>query len=198
MATQSLPHLNKANLALHSVATREESRYSLNYLLLNGCGSVATNGHLLAAVGYPQVDGKPQEIDKDHTQFLGRDDAIEAFRACKKGSSAIEAEGELLVLNRTAETRFKFSRYDDDKEDLVFSDYARVMPDQEPKAKVRVNAKLLADLLKIALELHKPNTGEYVGMAPIDISIYGEGQAVRIDAESDDGQTLRAVVMPMK
>ncbi len=199
MATPSLPHLNKANLALHSVATREESRYSLNYILVNGVGTVATNGHLLAEVSYPAgPDGKAADVPKDHVQFLGRDDAIEAFRACKKGSSAIVAEDELLVLNRTAESRFKFSRYDDDKKDLVFPQYERVMPDEEPKAKVRVNAKLLADLLKIALELHKPNTGHYKGAAPIDISIYDEGQAMRLDAESDDGQTLRAVLMPMK
>ena len=44
MDTPSLPQLNKANLAVHHAATREESRYALNCVLVNGVGTVATDG----------------------------------------------------------------------------------------------------------------------------------------------------------
>ncbi len=193
MNTPSLPRINKANLALYSTVTQEESRYSLNYILVNGLGTVATDGHLLAEVSYPAgPDGKAADVPKDHVQFLGRDDAIEAFRAYKaKGSSALVTEDELLVLNRSAESRFKFSQ-----EVETFPSYERVFPSKVAKAKIRLDAKLLAKLLKIAEELHR-SAGRKEQPA-IDLTIYGPDEAMRIDATSDDGQTLRALLMPMK
>ena len=53
MTTPSLPQLNKANLAVHHAATKGESRYALNCVLVNGVGTVATDGRCLAEVSYP-------------------------------------------------------------------------------------------------------------------------------------------------
>lgn len=196
--------LNKSNLQIADLASKEESRFSINGILVTPEETVATNGHILARVTMPKVDG-------DFPDFPGctRAEQFEPFvldrKTAKEIARAIPIRPTLPILehvligsegsNGTASlavTDLELTRvFLTKKTTLPFPDYKKVFPKDSPEYVVAFNC----DYLIAALKQVRGFIGNFTACAVM--CFHGPQGPLVISAEKD-GQRMDVMIMPMR
>ena len=199
--------LNRNNFAIACLASKEESRYALNGILVEpGCTTV-TDGHiLLFATGdnteladFPVIDGF--EPTQDFQPFvLESKTALEVGKAIPKRQ--VRPVLEHAVISRTNGTaRIAVTDLESPRTFVAppaevgkeFPDFRRVIPDpREAEATISFNPLLMASLLKQMATFCESN------LPRVTLRIYSADEAMRIDAENrETGQKAIGAIMPM-
>lgn len=200
--------LNKNNLVIAKLASKEENRYVINGVLVKPDCTVVTDGHMLVEVSTPDValDDVPA-IDgitptREFEPFiLSRESAIDIFEAIPKkptkpilehafvGKESNESELAVIGMSDAYNPKLFKSR----KVEGVFPDYKSVIPSVE-SAEVSTcwNLDLLAPLLT-TLASFKSDRWRW---SAATFHIKGPEDPVRIDMKAGE-QKVTAVFMPM-
>lgn len=205
--------LNKHNLSIASFASKEESRYTLQGILVTPKATVATNGHYLVWVSdakdrkakdYPQVLGFAGASDTFTPFILSRDAALAIAKVTPSKERipilnhvAVAKDGNAMAVTDLERPQVFPVRHVEGK----FPQYEVVIPKYEDAvARITLSAEYLAQIAKqFAGFADKRNT-------PVTLSFYKHGEnddigtnSVRFDAVSADGnQGMTAVLMPIR
>jgi DNA polymerase III sliding clamp (beta) subunit (PCNA family) len=186
--------LNKYNLSIAKLASKEISRYALGGILVTHNHTVVTDGHLMVVVSCPASE-------QTHPPFImAAQDAAKIAAALPKNgdnparrNAAVGAAAEnglVPVLTYGEEQQF----YNVRPLSGSFPDFERVIPKASGnKFKITLDAKLLKDLMAQFETFCK-------GEKNLAVEFYfrTDSDAVRMDAQGGDGQHMTAVLMPMR
>lgn len=197
--------INKRNLVIATLASRDETRPALNYVRVTKEYTEATDGQVFARVSnskiedddFPVVKGfKYNELDKC---LVPANRAIELVKMIPKSPTLpilkhmqFAKDGnnvKVAVIDTDLVTSTIIRIRQDHKE--IFPDCDKIMPTEKPKATVYVNAKLLIQLLKLAAEYDKAGQHEVA----IEFRAPHEALVVKTD---DPEQTFYGLVMPLR
>ena len=198
--------LNRHNLNIAKLASKEGSRFTLNAIFVTQTDTVETDGSQLVVVSRPKM-GDTTEVPEDypdqpvetHAAFLlPASDAAKIQGALKNGNNAeicaSETQGDSRIVpvvtadNDSAQThRVRVPSGN-------FPDYQRVIPPASKNTfKITLNAKLVKDLMA------QFETFTKTQMNPaVEFYFFGETNSVRMDADGGNDQHMTAVLMPMK
>lgn len=202
--------LNKHNLNIAKIASREESRYTLKAIQVTDRETVVTDGHRLVRVTLP-TECKPGDFPQlegftpngNGTPFLlDRDTALQATKLIPKKTtipilnhaavSACKGEDGQVQQIQVCVTDLDHTQVLRPKPDNGrFPAWECVLPAGEPLAEVCLDASYIEELGKLLREFGGS------GLA-VRIRVYGKEKAVRMDARNGDGQEMNAVVMPLR
>ncbi len=202
--------LHRAVFAVRHCLTNEESRYTLNHIKITANEAQATNGHIALRVqtnglenaAFPsQVPGltaiKPVAEDVEEIR-LSKLTADKLFKALPKN-------GLLPVLQNA------YIGQDDDKPVIAvtdldssqifrteevtgqFPDLDALKKEEEPKARVCLDAFYLNEMCKVLRDFHSLKQGD----CPILFELWEKGDCIVMSARNDTGQKLKAYLMPM-
>lgn len=198
--------INKWNLKAVEFASREESRYTMQVILVRPEATIATDGHMLAWVStapirsenFPEVPHAPRAQD-DFAPFLLATDAAQTIAKALPKKTNIPAlmcagvavkDGQAIVTVTDLETPQTFRPA---KVTGQFPQWERFMKEGDtPKATFTLNPALLARVAKFAAEFGGDR-------ASVKVSYYGDGEAIRFDVtreETEQGATI--LLMPMR
>lgn len=204
--------LNKHNLAIASLASKDQSRFTLNGILVRPDCTVVTDGHQLTMVttpkddieSFPELPGAAPACRDFKPFILPSAAAADVAKSLPKGrktktlpilnNAAVSAdtrEGDYAVLMTTdLETARPFRVR---KMAGNFPDFERVIPKRSDSTfRIRFNAELLVRVLNQCVSLMSE---ERIPM--VELSFTDSAGPVRIDCESaDTGQKMTSVVMP--
>jgi hypothetical protein len=204
--------LNKHNLAIASLASKEESRFTLNAILVTPECTIETDGHQLVMVttpkdvpvdSFPQVPGIPpatldfkpfllpaaeaQKIAKS----LPKKTTIPALLHAGISTPADDSEDNLIfVTDPEAAQSFRIRKVKGN-----FPDHNRVMPKpDDSRFQIALDARLLRTVLGTLDSFVDSRQN-----APVRFYFKSPNEALRIDADNGEtGQHMTAVVMPMR
>jgi hypothetical protein len=214
--------LNKHNLELAKLCTKEESRYALSGIQITERETVVTDGHILARVTFPQVDADSFPTVPGLSEgaagaaaesfVMAKQAALDIAKAIpvgrKRGSIPILSHA---ILDRLTETedgeRVARIGVTDLDTPQVFN--SRAIPGQFPKVdlvcpkrqdarfKVSFDLRLLIPLLQQMNSFLKSER-----TSTVQFSFYGDEATptpMRIDAHNPDtGQNFMGVIMPIR
>lgn len=209
--------LNPQVLKLGTLAPKDESRFTLNGILIDKDHAVVTDGHLLAKVNLPKVrlDEVPtirgMKVAREWNPFvLPTAMASEALKALPKKPSlpilanAFVGEGDdkHVEIGVTDASRPKVIA--DKRPDGTYPDWQRVCPQDKPDYEIVVNAALLKRMLEYAIAFH-----DTVHTAPVKLGFWKhaknpnsgkyEPKGFTVEADNTEtGQHLYGLVMPMR
>lgn len=178
---------NKNNLAVAKIAATSGIKPELACVLFTKGKTVASDGYRLLEVAAPKDEGAaPTEAMKGAKPFL------------------VKAEGVMRKLKPEKDERVWLSHLDQGKAEFVvngevetlapvegrFPDYEQLWPQGEPVVKIKVNAKLLGELLMVMGKM----TGAW---EPMEVSIYGPEKPILITGGTRQ-QSARAMMMPIR
>jgi hypothetical protein len=219
--------LNKYNLQIAALCSREASRFTLNKILVTPDFTAETDGHQLIRVTtpkqfdpetFPEVPGCGKAA-KDFKPFLiPSSDALDLIKAIPKKQPIpildnvavtlpADPEGDpiLVITDLQQNKTYRAAQEKDPKRKETFPDFNRVMPKVEKAVfEVHFDCALLGRVMR---QIENFNRSGSTGMAPARIRFYDpevhdghySDSAIRIDAVNDEtGQELTAVVMPMR
>jgi len=192
---------NKLNLAVAKIASTNDSRPELASVLFTKDKTAATDSFRLIEItvdnsvrveDYPKIEGK--DVIKEITPFLVSAKALKEIKPVKSKTMPIlnyvaitfadDKQVEFSATNLETVER-KMLR----KVEGTFPEYEKVIPTDEPKAKITLNANYLLDVLAILAEVNKQGT--------VEIEFYEDGKPLLLKA-SNGSQSARALVMPLK
>lgn len=200
--------LNKWNFEVARFASKDTSRYTFNAILVTDKATIATNGEYLMWVStppemkandFPAIDHAPAAQDTWKPFLLATDDAVKIAKAIPKKST--------IPILSTAAVAVKDDQPIIMATDLqcpqvfrprvptgTFPNTDAVMPKKAPVVRVCVDAIKLERIAKFAAEFAKGRVE-----APLYMSIYGDGEAIRFDMGNDNtNQGATALLMPMR
>jgi hypothetical protein len=200
--------LNKAELNLAKLASKEESRYALQGIAVQPKHTVVTNGygHYLVAVThcplanaeetFPATSGlehkKLEEGKVSETVLLSTSAALGASKALLKKTSipvlalaALGTDKTVYVNSLDAVQTFKSDATG------TFPRWEGVVPTGKPKADIVVNAEYLENLAKYIRE----NGGD---LPMVRLTVYDNSTALRLDAKTREGQDIMGLIMPIR
>lgn len=201
--------LNVHNLTLATLCCKEESRYTLNGILVTPECTVVTDGHQLTIVdtpAFPAEEQMPLICDKPILRtwkpfILAADHAKELAKAIpKKSFMPVICNAYLLERGEENVTfGIRLSEQDGTGRTLTFPimagnfpDYHRVLPKELPFT-VNLSALLLSDLTTFT---HRMVRTKHRGQ--ISLGIKDNVSAVQMDSLTEDNQRVRAILMPMR
>jgi len=208
--------LNRHNLSIAKLAPKDQgSRYELSAVYVHPDYTAETDGKQLMKVStgskaasngagdtFPPIGGMDPPVLNWKPFLLSVRSALEIAKALPRKPplpilqyAAVSAEtdnGEQAVLG--VSDLHSGNVFRAPKLGGSFPDLYRVIPDRK-KASIRiaVDASLLALVLKQIADMCSRE-----GAAYCELSLYGPERAIRIDAKTDEGQDVLAVVMPMR
>lgn len=212
--------LNKHNLSLASLASKETSRFTLNGILVTPTETVETDGHQLCTVSMQKTDTEavpsPTGVDfaavADWKPFiLPAGEALDIAKALPKKSTIPILQnafiGSKTDVNGTAQIAVtnldQFRVFNPRKLEGNFPDWKRVIPKPEenpPALCVSIDAALLARVLKqvesFRGDVRQPFCRMYFWGDKKESGVLLCNNAIRIDADNDTGQHFTGVVMP--
>lgn len=171
--------LHKHNLAVHRAASKEESRYVLRGIQVEPAGTIATDGHILAVVGLPKQEDETT-VDE---RLIASDSCIDAERkaSIKNPYITLNGDGILRADKGIAEAKPLEGK---------FPNWKLVMP-----RTAGFSVYFDPALLKRAGDLF-----ERVGVQSVRMTFQAvsepENSAIRLDAITNDGLPITAIVMP--
>jgi predicted DNA-binding transcriptional regulator AlpA len=207
-----MPLLNAHNLKLASLACKEESRFTLNAILVQPQSTVVTDGHILVemstppgmkAENFPEIPGVGPAAEEWKPFLLPASDALAIARELPKKSNlpilqhaAVAAESPDNFVTVVTTDLERANPRTIKRPTGNFPDYQRVMPKPEAdEYAVTFNPALMADVLKFVADWQGAKRGGYSGTCTLSFS--SNRNAVRIDAEHD-GQKLSGAIMPQR
>ena len=182
---------NAINLSVAKIASKSNSsRPELKGILIKRDCTVATDSFRLLEVSTPK-DKKPED-----------------YKNAMRGMKPVIINAEYLKKNiKLKDDTIAIKHIDNNKIEVLqtvdgqvlpkflpriegqFPEYEGIFPKEKPKAEVKLNAQLLAELLEVMAKMN--TTGE------VKIKIYGEGQPLVIEGGSQN-QPARAMLMGLK
>jgi DNA polymerase III sliding clamp (beta) subunit (PCNA family) len=199
--------LNKRNLAVVGAASKEESRYTLQAILMEADGStVATNGHILArcSPATARAADFPANGNGNLAGWAGR--VLLPIELVARAGKLLPKKNRLPILDNVAVglvEEMLVAEADIPKQEArgvpesgQFPNYEAAIPRDiaKPLAEVILDVDKLMRLLKIAREFDCGG-----GDHAVRIRLYGPERAVRLDAVNrEDGQEFCGVIMPRR
>ncbi len=207
--------LNKHNLSITQFATRDESRYTLNAILVTPKETVATNGFTLARVTTPKglkVENFPVTPGvKPSTTFRPFNlplDAADTIRKAIPKKTTIPILDNVMIDGKATDAKPDDGTPDcavlavndlenpqvfrPRKEEGKFPNWQAVIPKREgAKAVFTLDARYLAKLAAWVAKFADPRAPQ------ICIRYYAKDKSIRFDAHTEDGQEFVGVIMPM-
>jgi len=167
--------IDKANLSLKDIASKEASRYALNGIYVENGQTVATNGAMLAIVKNPTQGANVKPCQPFIMPFV---DVVKLTKSLPKGDHLIE------VSSKENEFTCKVGGMAITGKPLAgsYPDYKNIIPDgtKKPKMSITINAEYLFKLAKVAKA--SGDSGTY----NITLDIYGEKEIIGLRARSND------------
>ena len=157
--------LNKHNLAIAALASKDQTRYALHGLHITPTETAATDGHCLGRVtlpDFPRGDFPVVGVEESDKPFapciIPKDAADRLAKQLPKKASIPILENALVDIERSQGDTFRAVTTDRDttqplevsKVEGEFPTLDNVMPTGEPVLTVGFNALLLAQVLKVA------------------------------------------------
>ena len=210
--------LNKHNLSIYKLASKEKSRFTLNAIRVEKTRTAVTDGWTLMTVdtplelkaeSFPDVNGykpiddfkpfnMPATVAADVLKAIPAKSTIPILRTaavCENPHANEEGhKNEVTVLttdlDRHRPVTFKHAGN--------FPDIDRVIwKSEEAEFAINVNARLLADVLDLIAKMN--NSKRDVSEPPDCVLRFKtNGEAIRIDAKTDEGQPVIALVIPTR
>lgn len=199
--------LNKNNLNIAKLASKEDSKYTLAGILVTPQHTVVTDGVVLFVVAnsalevadFPKV-GDAEAIGSFKSFILPSDAALNIPKVLPKkepipilNHAAVTAvqEGEAGITATIITTNLETSnRFDVHCTGGTFPMWEAVLPDT---AKARLTMTVDADRLISLLQQFV-----FAKSPAVTLSIQDAESAIRLDGVSDEGQHLTGVLMPMR
>lgn len=214
--------LNRATLGLAKLASKEETRYSLQGIAIEMECATVTNGHYLVTVSHPQYaaehieDSYPEtpglvhrEIKEGETVLVHSSAAAAAMKALPKKThipvlqhAAMSEDGKLVTNDLDSVQSFSH------KLDGQFPDWRRVMPSGEVEYETYVDARYLKALAEYFIAVGNDR------LPSVRMTIYADKKpskglrpdseerrnpsAMRFDLRTHDGQDVTAILMPLR
>lgn len=206
--------LNRHNLTIAKLASKEESRFALTRIRITPERSEVTNGHYAVTVtappfdaaDFPERQGTPRALDHFEPFTIAADSALKAVKGHPAGKSAsipilattavgLTADGNpALVATDLEQVQVTEVR---DGKDAAFPDFDRVFPAPDTVTfAMELDAAYLLALLQTIVDFKgRPKNGQ---RCPVTIRIHENGRRIfGLSASNDEGQQLRAVLMPI-
>jgi hypothetical protein len=202
--------LHRAVFAVRHCLTNEESRYTLNHIKITENEAQATNGHIALRVQTNGIesDAFPSEVpglkaiktvngDVEEIR-LSKQTADKLFKALPKNgllpvlqNAYIGQDGDKPVIAVTDLDSSQVFR----TEEVTgqFPDLDVLKKDEEPKARVCLDAFYLNEMCKVLRDFHSIKQGD----CPILFELWEKGDCIVMSARNDTGQKLKAYLMPM-
>lgn len=170
-------YYNHHNLAIKAVCSKSDMKPEIAAVLFTPTCTVATDSFRLIEMGVVKPD--INSGDGDCLPFL-----IEAKQLPKttKKNELVKVEKEKATV--------KGATYTLQETQGSYPDYTKVIPQGEPVARMRVNAKYLAEVLEIIGALDTTWSG-------VELEFYGDYKPLKIVGQSADGQRGMGLVMPL-
>ncbi len=200
--------LNKFSLAVASIASKEESRYSLPAIHVTKAHTEATNGHIALRVthpaqnleNYPEVGQKP--LAEDFTETLvSADDAKSALKNVPQEKSLTMLNHAHFGQNGTPDSfeivtsdLSQVKRINCQKVEGKFPDINLVIPSASQRRAVTValNAKSLIELLKPLCAMSDEHNH------CVEFTVYSPNTVVKIESRNiATGQNGMGLIMPL-
>jgi len=200
--------LNKHNLDVAKFASKEESRYTMNAILVTPHETVATDGHRLVRVSLPKREDFPSrngfEALETWTPFLlpvktaqnvakaiPQRQTIPALEMVGIGKPQGEDETtcELVVTDLEEWRTFAVRKLTG-----TFPKWSQVIPQGEFAFEITVDASYLAEMAAAASKFTDAPTSSLTIRFRADHC----DKAIRMDARRSDGQTWVGVLMPVR
>lgn len=197
--------LTKAELDLGKLASKDESRYWLQGIAVDKDETVVTNGHYLVRVahGGSAPENWPHGETpvtmahvNDEPILITRDAAINAAKTLPRrttipilSQAALSSDGTLHTNPLDGKEEFPA------KMEGRFPNWKAVMPhrEREPAIVIGLGADYLTLIAKFISDHHKTHNP---GGAHIKLTIWDAESPILIESQTDDGQTVEAVLMP--
>jgi DNA polymerase III sliding clamp (beta) subunit (PCNA family) len=195
--------LNKNNLLIADCASKDNGRYILQSVRIEKHRTIATDGRIIIRMSTPKLDKEeiPEitGIEKSNTEIKS---FLLPANECLKIAKSVPKVKSLPILNhifvdakKTNQNGFAVLGQTDLDTSPVYQvrkiegdypDVNKVSP-KDPVLTIRFNPEFLVRVLKHA---------QRVNEATVDLKFYGPDKPVSITSVSEDGQTMRALVMP--
>ena len=202
--------LHRAIFAVRHCLTNEESRYTLNHIKITENEAQATNGHIALRVQTNGIenDAFPSEVpglkaikavngDIDEIR-LSKQTADKLFKALPKNgllpvlqNAYIGQDGDKPVIAVTDLDSSQVFRTEEVSGQ--FPDLDVLKKEEEPKARVCLDAFYLNEMCKVLRDFHSIKQGD----CPILFELWEKGDCIVMSARNDTGQKLKAYLMPM-
>lgn len=178
--------IDKKDLAVFHAVSKDVTRYNLHGVLIEKDGTlVGTDGHmLLTATREREAEG----LDAD--AILPREDAEALKKAIPKSGHAV-----LAASDGKFEATAGGTTLSGELVDAEYPKWRMVRPGGEPKATVRLDARLLERAVKAAIDYSGTGRKEPVFL---DIEVRDELAPVTLKYAREDGGELEAIVMPVR
>jgi hypothetical protein len=200
--------LNKHNLEIARLASKEESRYVIGGILVTPAETVVTDGHCLVTVSTPKWPAESFPVIDGVVPTEEFEPFILPAKAALEIAKAIPSSTSLLILQHVivgeegkdsksavlATTDLDLPRvFRPRKLEGRFPDHKLVIPGRERvSVAICLNLELLEKVVKELKALAKNKLG-----APALISVIDDRSPCMIEVQGEDGQTAQAVIMPI-
>lgn len=201
--------LNKHNFQIAELAPQDEERLILCGIRVTPEGTSVCDGHMAMTVSsfenvqpslFEEMEGV---IPAEHFSpfVLDRESALRIAKAIPKKASDADAVYPIVDATTENNDRAMVSINDIFRQEIIrarkiegnFPDVSKVIPDRDrARFRMRLSPDLLLACLKVAQRFCAANE-----TLSVELSIFDTGDPLRIDAVAL-GQTLTAVIMPMK
>ncbi|HYT08947.1 MAG TPA: hypothetical protein VEL77_14985 [Rugosimonospora sp.] len=207
--------LNRHNLNIAALCSKEASRFSLQALYVTPQATVETDGHQLVSVtlapglqaeSFPEPPNTPKAVDEWKPFLLPASEALAIAKALPKKSkipalecAAVTDETDGHGHSAISVTDLEFARvFRTRKPEGNFPDYERIMPKlKNATFQVAFDAALLVRVLNRIVAFQQGQGNAKGGNpATVTFSFTDKNHAVRLDAKGGEDQQLTAVVMP--
>ena len=197
--------LNRAALELAKLASKEESRYTLQGISIEKDCAIATDGHILVHLAnpsagmadsdFPVIEGQTARAMNGTNVLVHRDAAIAALKAIPRKSnipvlrSAMMAEGGKLVVTDLASTQ-TFPH----EVEGTFPNWRQIMPaeDKVPAVTIGFDPRLMKQLCDYFIATGGPRA------QTVKLSIYDPTSTMKLEGKTEAEQDVTALLMPRR
>lgn len=184
--TPTVRHALDAACDVSALASTDSDRFGLRCVAISRGHAVATNGHVLLAV--PLLNPGAPDVP----------DVLVPAKALGQAIRANKADGVTVDMDaRTMSGPLATMPTPPSEDGGSFPRWERVIPDGEPESIVMLDAELLAAVLAHARKHAKPS-GRKSKARPVVMTLRGKANAACLSYQTEDGRTVRAVIMPMR
>lgn len=192
--------LNRSILGLAKLASKKQSRYTLQAIAVGKEQAVATDGHIMAVVqtkpmddsAMPVIEGMAPRTLADGEQVLvSAEAASAALKTIPKRSNlpilqnaAMGADGKLYTTDLENVSAFSH------KVEGKFPDWKAVIPREAPVAEVSFDARKMIQLCDYIKQFSD-------APCAVRLTIYSTQTAIRLDARTADGADITCLLMPL-
>lgn len=203
--------LNKQSLGIAKLAPKEESRYTLNSILVTDKETVTTDGHMLTRVShsakmqaetFPVVPGQTGAPNGKGPIIIPASVALDALKTIPKKATIPILNNVAVYQSEDRETTTLVTTDMDSprsyairKQTGQFPSWEAVWTSKKPSAEVTLDAKLLLQIAKAAVEFHDDKDQP----ASLRIQVFDAQTAVRFDIDNTETeQGFSSIIMPLR